>query len=362
MSNITNSLVDRCFLLPDVNIASDSQKDIIRQIMLKHNVNFISSIKLIDENDEYDSFLVEADKNGFCVKLSFDSLVIFYDFLVIGGLRETGVCPFVIDRGQIEYGRTIYYTIQSYEYSNNLLSNGINTLLTEDSYDFYTCLNKLHYQEIPDGVHDYLDDTKSYLEYHKINFENMNQYVEKFEAQEFLFLKQAYENIYSEMMDFFNQFSSQLVTKSLVHGNLNAKTIIENNHQYKFINFENAFYGSPFFDICNLVFEIQLVGINEHDFVTKSIYRLNLTDNRFTSSSFLKEYKVCKYIWTRKIFLDLIKNYLKEVIILNKTRPEKIIKLGNEFQKHFYRFDTIHEFKKNRDIFVNEYSNLILDK
>ena len=101
-------------------------------------------------------------------------------------------------------------------------------------------------------------------------------------------------------------------------------------------------------------------GVKEHDFVSKSIERLGLTSNRLTCTSLFKEYKICKYIWTRKIFLDLIKDYFKEVIILNKSRKDKILKLGNEFQKHFYRFNDIAVFNDHKHSFVDIFSNLIL--
>jgi 5-methylthioribose kinase len=199
------------------------------------------------------------------------------------------------------------------------------------------------------------------LEYEKLNFNSFEEYVSNQEREDFIFTKNLYESVYNEMMSFYEQFSDKIVTKSLVHGNLNLSTIIENKFNFKFINFENCFYGSPFFDICNLVFEIQMNGINEHDFVSRSIYRLNLSDNRFLSNSYLKEYKICKFIWTRKRLLDLLKNYVKEVIILDKSRLNKILKIGSEFQKHFYRFDTILEFNKNRDVLAKKYHELILN-
>ena len=87
---------------------------------------------------------------------------------------------------------------------------------------------------------------------------------------------------------------------------------------------------------------------------------MNLCKNRFNSSAFLEEYKICKKIWLRKKLLDTFKNYLKEIIVLNKSRQDKVIKLGGDFAKNFYRFYEIEYFYKNKDIFAKTFSDLFL--
>jgi 5-methylthioribose kinase len=169
-----------------------------------------------------------------------------------------------------------------------------------------------------------------------------------------------HEKAYEEMYSYFEKNKNKIQTQNFVHGNLDASTVISNSNDFKFINFENSFIGSYYFDLANLVFELQMSGIKEFDFITKKIKLYELTDNRFKAGKFVEEYKICKYIWTRKKFLDIICEYVKEVIVLNKTRKDKMFKLANNFANHFYRFDDIASFKENKNLIVSKFSELIL--
>lgn len=361
MSNITESFNQRIFLTPRADFASQGQIELIKLIFQKHGEKYLNKIKLIDENDDYDSFLIETSEKSFCLKISFDQVPIFYDFMAIVGIEHLRIAPQAIGRHQIDYGKIIYYTMQTFEYSQNLASEGTSSILEENNINFFKTLSRLHTYQPPEEVWPHLDDTESYLQYHKLIFESVLSYVDQSEVEEFNFLKQLHEEIFNDMFSYFEKNKSKLFQKKLVHGNLDASTIISNDGQYKFINFENCFLGSPFFDLCNLVFELQMNGLKEYDFITKRIKEYELTENRFKALNFLNEYKICKYIWIRKKLLDLLCEYIKEVIVLNKSRTDKLSRLGHYFANHFYRFSEINSFNKNKNILVQKYQNIILD-
>jgi hypothetical protein len=360
--NITTALNQRSFLIPRADFISSSQEELINIIFSRHGEKILTKIKLIDENDDYDSFLVEVGDRGYCLKISFDQVPIFYDFMVLKGIEHLELTPQAIDRNEIEYGKTIYYTIQTFEYSENLMELGGSSIL-DSNYSFFNyAISKLHSYEPPKQVWPHLDDTKSYLEYHNINFNNISSYVDSGEENHFEFAKTIYAEIYKEMMDIFNKNETNLKLQKLVHGNLDLSTIISNSQTFKFINFENAFVGSPFFDLVNLVFELQMNGLKEYDFITKKIKETGLVENRFKAAEYLNEYKICKQIWNRKKLLDTIRDYAKEVIVLNSKRFDKITKLSNNFSKNFYRFSNIKTFEENKQLFIEKFSELILDK
>ena len=361
MSNITEALNQRAFLIPQADFTTESHKEIIKFIINKHGEREASEIVLIDENDDYDSFFVRIGDRAFCIKISFDSVAIFYEYMILKGIQNLNISPVIYDKGEVEFGKKIYYTIQSYDRSTNLKDIGASNILDEQHQDFNIALVSLHRYEIPDGVFDYLDNNQSYLEYHDINFNSILSYVDASEQVEYEFIKSIFQETYSEMMDLFIKNKEKIQQKQLVHGNLNLRTIIVNNYIYRFINLENAFTGSPFFDLCNLVFELQMSGIKEHDFITKKIDQYKLCENRLKAGKFLEEYKICKEIWTRKKFLDLIVRYLKEVIILNKSRVPKMAQLSSDFSNHFYRFDKIKAFNENRHILLDKFSELMVD-
>jgi hypothetical protein len=360
--NITTALNQRSFLTPRADFVSESQENLIKIIFAKHGEKIVTKIKLIDENDDYDSFLVEVFDKGFCLKISFDQVPIFYDFMVIKGIEHLQIAPQGVDRNEIEYGKTIYYTIQTFEYSENLLNAGASTIL-DTEYDYFnTVISRMHSYEPPKEIWPHLDDTQSYLEYQKINFENVISYVDAGEEDEFDFAKKMYTEIFEEMMNLYNKDKEQLKLKKFVHGNLDLSTIINNDNLFKFINFENTFVGSPFFDLVNLSFELQMTGLKEYDFITKRIKDMNLVSNRLKAAEFLNEYKICKQIWNRKKLLDLMKDYIKETIVMNNTRTDKIARLASDFSNHFYRFSEIEAFQKNKELFVQKFSELILNK
>lgn len=361
MSNITQALNQRTFVTPRADFASESQQDLIRLIMNRHGEKYISNIKLIDENDDYDSFLVEILDKGYCVKISFDQVPIFYEFMILKGIEHLQISPIAIDRNEVEFGKTVYYTIQTFEYSDNLASVGASSIMDNSNSDFYSALEFMHTYEPPKEVWPHLDNTDSYLQYHNTVFENILQYIDKDENPEYQNLKQIYQDVFNEMYDYFIKNKSQLIQEKFVHGNLDGSTIISNSNIYKFINFENSFVGSPFFDLCNVIFELQMTGMKEYDFITKRIKEYGLVKNRLKASEYLREYKVCKYIWTRKRFLDILNEYIKEVLVLDKTRIDKMSRLGHHFSNHFYRFDDIKAFSENRVSLIQKFQNLILN-
>jgi hypothetical protein len=183
--------------------------------------------------------------------------------------------------------------------------------------------------------------------------------VDDAEEDVFSFVKKIYQEIYDEMIYLYNTKKEKFILNKFVHGNLNLSTIILNSNEFKFINFENSFVGSPFFDLVNLVFESQMSGIHEYNFITTKIKEMKLVENRLKASKYLEEYKICKEIWSRKKFLDLIRSYIKEVIILNKTRMKKMSKLGHYFSNLFYRFENIGAFSEHKNIFVEKFQDLI---
>lgn len=360
--NITSAFNNRCFLIPKADFPSSSHEELIKLIFEKHGESNIDNIKIIDENDDYDSFLVEINNQGFLLKISFDEVPIFYEFMVLKGIQHLSIAPTAIDRNEIDFGKTVFYTIQSFEYSENLMSIGGSSILQNEFSNFNEVLAKMHKYTPPEIIFPHLDDTASYLQYQNVNFDKILSYVDNGEEEIFSFIKKIHSEVYEEMINLFESKKNNLKLKKMVHGNLDSSTIIANSFRFKFINFENCFIGSPFFDISNLVFELQMNGINEFDFVTKKIQNMGIVENRLKSSEFINEYKICKDIWTRKKFLDILKEYTKEIIILNSSRIDKMARLAHEFSNHFYRFSEIPIFEKNKDIFIKKFSDLILNK
>ena len=356
--NITTAFGERSFLIPRADFVSDSQIEIIRLILLKHGEKNPKLIKLIDENDDYDSFLINCVHRSFCLKMSFDKIPIFYEFSILKGIEHLQIAPQAATRGEIEFGETIYYTFTTFEYSDNLNFIGISSIADSENINFDRSLSTMHSFEPPNEVHQYLDDTESFLQYQKISFESILKYIDDSEKDLFNFVKFIYNEIHLEMNEIFFKNKILIDSNKLVHGNLNSSTIISNSSIYKFVNFENSFIGNPMFDLCSICLELGSSGMKEYDFVKKRIDSMKQKNNNSYS---MNEYKICKSIWIRKKCLDILKCYIKEIFILNKQRPEKITKMGKDFSINFYKFNEIPIFNEHKDIFIREFNNLILN-
>lgn len=361
MSNITDSLSDRTFLFRSNNEPTDGQVELIKLILEKHGENDYNKIRFIDDNDNYDSFYVETITGvGLCLKISFDEIPIYYDILILSGIQDKNIAPIPIHKGSIDLDKTVYYTIQTFEYSDSLKQLG-NSILLDDQYsDFYKKLLLLHRTSIPPHIPDHLDDIESYLKYHKFNFEDIKQYIDENETVDYNLCCDIYNKVFNEMIEYVEKNLDSLKDKYLIHGNLDASTIICSHFDFKFINFENAFLGSIYFDLANLVFELNVSGIHEYNFVTEYIEKFLVQTIRYEADREIEKYRICKKIWTYKIFLDLIKNYFKEILVLNAKRKDKVVFLASEFSKHFYKFDSnLTIFKDYKEYFVQKLTLLL---
>jgi hypothetical protein len=356
--DITTAFSQRNFLIPRSDFTLDSDKELIKLIMNKHGENFIESIKLIDDNEEYDSFCIKSESGFFCLKLSMDNTAIFYDYMVISGISSLNIAPQAICRDEIEINnKKIYYTIQTFEHSFNLMEVGTSEVVNSLFENIKKTLKKLNTFNPPSEVIKYLDDSKSFFNYHKMRFDLIRPMVVNPLLQSRL---NIIETVYNDVLNEINSILSlkaNLLKSKLVHGNLNSKTIIENTNQIKFINFENCFLGSPYFDLISLVFDVQMDGLKELDFVTKIITEMGFSQNQNKCGKELNEYKICKKIWTRKKFLDLLREYALDILV--KGKKEKMIKFCKEISSNYYRYEDILAFRTNKNFFISEFQIIL---
>jgi len=356
--DITTAFSQRNFLIPRSDFTLDSDKELIKLIMNKHGENFIESIKLIDDNEEYDSFFIKSESGSYCLKLSMDSTAIFYDYMIISGISYLNIAPQPIHRDEIEINnKKIFYTIQTFEYSFNIAEIGTSEIVNSLFTSIKNTLQKLNSLKLPSAIEDHLDDCKSFFNYHKMRFDIIETMLyDNSLFPRLLTIKSIYNDVLNEINSIL-LLKENSIKRKLVHGNLNPKTIIENSNAIKFVNFENSFLGSPYFDIAGLVFDVQMDGLKEFDFVTTMISELGFAENKNKCAKELIEYKICKKIWIRKRLLDLLKEYLIDILIKNKK--EKMIKFCKEISTNYYRYQDILAFNANKEFFVSEFQVIL---
>ena len=269
MSNITLLLNEKCFLFPNSINATDSQKELINNIFQKHEGGTILKIEPLDENDFFDSFLITTDKNLFCLKMSLSMDEIFYDFLILNGIQSLNISPTPVTRSQIFFGKEIFYTIQTYEQLNNLYSIS-NYELINDKNIFCKTLSLLNSIEIPIEIQQHLNTLGKLSEKNNKNTQLLfNSILNKNDI--ILKMQEIYNNVYIKYIELINNNLDIINLNRLNHGNLNHETILTDETEIKYINFENSFLGNDYFDIINLIFELQIVGIQEHSFLNKNL-------------------------------------------------------------------------------------------
>jgi thiamine kinase-like enzyme len=133
--------------------------------------------------------------------------------------------------------------------------------------------------------------------------------------------------------------------KWVCHGNLKASNILFKNDSFKFIDFGDCYHGSPYLDLASLIIHS---GLNAD--IEKHIVHLFIEQNK--NNNIAKEwmaYQSCRHIMIRKIFLEILITYLKEVYVFSSSRPMKILDCIDLFSKNISSFFMISAVEKHKE-------------
>lgn len=340
--NFESIYKNRPYLFEIKKDSFEGNEEIIEEIFKKENLSFSNAVvSFVSSNYNYDIYKVVQDKNFYCVKYSFDAnnQNIQNEFNTLKNLSNR-VSAVAIACGKLFFGDAIHYSIVSFENAESIRSLGVSTIM-ENIRIFLTDFQALQNEKIEtNSFNTYLT---AFLETIKIN----SFPEESIEAislhSDVLVIKETIASIESELMYLCDP---KIVKKStLCHGNLKPSNILFKNNEFKFIDFNDSYHGNQLLDLASLIIH---TGLNEHS-SKQLIENFLCAQGSEYSEQAHSEYRVCYQIMIRKIFLETLTSYLKEVYVFSSSRPMKILDCIDLFSKNAHNFFKISAVAKHKE-------------
>jgi hypothetical protein len=153
-------------------------------------------------------------------------------------------------------------------------------------------------------------------------------------------IKEIIDSLHSEILLLFQ--SEIFNKKEFCHGNLKQSNILYCFDHFKFINLYDGFSGNLYFDFASLVINC---GFNKN--VEKKLFDSFLkSKNAKSIAEEWVEYRKCFDLASRKIFLEILFDFLKEIYLFGSKRPAKlfeVIEIFSQNQKVFFQIPSINK-------------------
>ncbi len=332
--DLKNLITNKAFLFERQEEKSDGD-EVVLKILEKEKYKEINNIQYLGTNFNFDSYRAEADGRAILIKYSLDpdSKFLFneFDFL----RSNTSIWkPVSINFNTIKIGDPVTYSIQTFEYAENVEEIG-RGIIWENLESFLIC-----YCSIQNANHLPSRNFKSYLQ-SKLEECSVESIPE--EAVSLLKERNEYDRLcqlVNLIIDNINQLYKQDVVNAneFVHGNIKLSNILFRNDAFKLINFTDCYKGNAFFDLAALVCCMDL----DFDQEKSLFYSFIKFQKKEFSIELWQSYKICYDIFIRLLLLQIVFSYLKEVYVLESSRPSKINKLINTFILNADRFYKIN--------------------
>ena len=259
-----------------------------------------------------------------------------YEFNIIKKLNiKNTLIPIIFNK--FKFGDYINYSIYLNEKNESVKDFGLNSITSNlDIFmDSYFNLQKPTKPEIK-----HKEAMSKFIEKHSLSFfdkDSIEMISLRYDINK---IRQIIEIIHSEI---FKIFQSDIFKKNeFCHGNLNQFNILYCFDYFKFINLCDSFMGNSYFDLANLVI---YCGFNKN--TEKKIFDIFLKNKKINSvAEEWMEYRQCFDLVLRKIFLQILFNFLKETYLFESKRPLKfldVIDIFSKNQNNFLKIPIIHQ-------------------
>lgn len=339
MPKITNLFREKVYIFGQQPEVFESEKQLINSIFWEQVLENPSEIKFVDANVDNDLFLVKNKDGNFFVKLTLDSEKsnLENEFKILDLNIEHLITPFPIANGFSDFINDIEYSIISEIPAPNLSDFGIFNLLNnpEAVNNFF---NKLSLFKAPSGLRSFNQYCQHYLSFDIFKLPNIeiswienHEKIKKIAQEQVVYL----QKILKEKLKNFN-----MPKVHVCHGNLNTSTILVLGDYVHAVNWENAYHGDLYFELCNLKYELFFDDSVEKEMIANFAE----TTTHKISNDRLKEYALfAKYFQLLKIIVD----YLYETYVLEAKRQNKIINCAIKLSKNYETFYQLPDFDKN---------------
>lgn len=319
--------------------------DIIYKICEDAKLQKPSNIEFISSDIDFDLYRIRSNNLNYIIKYSFDefNFSLKYEFDIIKNINQPIVnIPIIYNK--FKFGDDIHYSIYLDQNLESLKDFGIGILLEKkdlfvDSYFLLQNQSKPKFNHKENMMNFINKHSMSFFDQDTIELIQTNLNTQK--------LNEIINSIHSEI---FLLFNSDIFNKNeFCHGNLNSNNIFYSYKDFKFFNLSNAFTGNMYCDLADFVINNSLSKDLE-----KKIFNLFLKYKKteLVANEWI-EYKKCFDLIVRKIFLELLFSFLKEVYLFSSKRPIKLFEIIEIFSQNQNNFLKIPTVSKNYEFIYN---------
>ena len=340
---LENLLREKVYAFAQNAEPSDIEKKMLAEIFLKEDLGAIKMLRIIDNNDNYDSYYCKTQCGEFCVKITLDveDQTIDRDASMLSWLNlET---PVIYSYGELKSWNA-KYSVQEFIRGQSISELG-KSFLSKNKESFVSGLVNLHNTESSECrpfsqflADEYVSDAA----------------IEKIKTIDFSKDPEAGEICVTELRNLSEEikklYSPILESKEYLHGGITPSRLILNGG-IKFINFDHSFKGNPLLDLVGLKYEFFL-----HESVEAETLNLYKKHRQFSNEEYFAAAKIIKAMK----FYDLIMEFIKQVYIYKGVRARKILELTEKMSRSFGHFSGLESFERHKNKIAELFTSSVI--
>lgn len=319
--------------------------DIIYKICEDAKLEKPSKIQFITSEINFDLYKISINDLNLIIKFSlneFDSSL-KKEYNIIENINKS-ITYEPVFYNSFKFGDIIHYSIYLDKNFECIKDFGIGIL--SEKKDLFV-ENYFLLQNSINPETDYKENILQFINEHSMSFFDKDIIESIQESLDIEKLKEIIDSIHSEIFLLFN--SEVFNKKEFCHGDLNYNNIFYCYKTFKFFNLSNAFSGNMYCDLANLVITSSLSKELE-----KKIFNLFVKHKNTQSiANEWIEYRKCYDLISRKIFLELLFSFLKEIYLFSSKRPIKLLQIIEIFSHNENNFLKIPTINRNYEFIYN---------
>ena len=338
---LENLLREKIYAFAQNNTPSDMERKMLDEIFAREKLKKINAAKIIDNNDNYDSYECQSGESKYCVKVTLDpnDQTIKRDAAFLS--YENNKTPKFFSSGELKnWGAK--YSIQEFLNGQSAAELG-KSFLAARKEEFIDSLRLVHKTDSGQSrsFYQYLSDDYILSDFKKLDVDfSIDKEVGEIRVQELSATKELIKSLYSPVLD----------SKEYLHGQITPSRIILGG-ELKLINFDHSYHGNPLLDILGLKYEFFL-----HESVEMELLKLYRQYRQFSNEEYSAAAKIIKVIK----FHDLITEFIKQVYVYKGVRARKILELTEKMSRSFGHFAGLEPFEKHKDKIAELFTSSVI--
>jgi len=328
------------------NQRDEELEDLVKLMLEKVCDAQVEKVELLSVGSTFDTFKVASNRGNLCFKYSLDTSSPFFSREAEALKQLYPFCPKVERYGNLNFGEKMQYILTSFEDAETMADFGVGSFFEFNDSFFYS-FNQLEKVKTSRPFSQYFS---SFFEKRSLEFlqDQVAPLVEDHTIFErFVGVLNILKN---EIERFYNRGQISSSSEIFCHGNLKPSNILVRGGLFKFIDLQECFLGSRFFD---LIYFFTYLGLNldqQKSFVEK--YH-SLKQQDFNNNDAL-EYNDTYNLCLRLCIYQEVFNHLIEVYIYEGKRQKKLLDNVNFFLRNEFAFSSIPS--------LGEYQNFLFER